>query len=350
MKSTEIYSSRNCPEKRKVCHVVQVFRPSECNLIFKFSSLSEMLEITAWCINYVSNLFPEFENSTSNTSEVLQAHDIKQAEIWWTKHFQQLNFPEEYSKLSEGLKISNKSPLLNLNVFYDKKSCCLQVNGRLRYANLSPDEKFPLVLYGNSKFAQLLIEERHLKSLHSGTQLTLSYLRETHWLINGRKFDKSFISKCLTCVRYRAASMQQQMAQLPARVNPSPPFTHVGVDYAGPLKIKMSLGRGHKSGKGYIVVFVCFCTKAVHLEAVTSYDSSNFLNAFKRFVSRRGLCSHVYSDCGTNFVGADTQLKHMFSQDSDQTKQISDALAKMGIQWHFNPPAAPHFGGLWRLP
>ena len=119
------------------------------------------------------------------------------------------------------------------------------------------------------------------------------------------------------------------MAPLPpARVNPSPPFTHVGVNYAGPLKIKMSFGRGHKSGKGYIVVFVCFCTKAVHLEAVTSYDSSNFLNAFKRFVSRRGLCSHVYSDCGTNFVGADKQLKHMFSQDSDQTKQISDDLAK----------------------
>ena len=138
------------------------------------------------------------------------------------------------------------------------------------------------------------------------------------------------------------------MAPLPAaRVNPSPPFTHVGIDYAGPIKIKTSFGRGHKSIKGYIVVFICLCTKAVHLEAVTSYDTSNFLNAFKRFVSRRGLCSHIYSDCGTNFVGADAQLKSMFSKGSDNSNKIFDDLAKKGIQWHFNPPAAPHCGGLW---
>ena len=86
--------------------------------------------------------------------------------------------------------------------------------------------------------------------------------------------------------------------------------------------------------------------KCHHIETVSSYDTCNFLNAFKRFVSRRGLCSHVYSDCGTNFVGADAQLKLMFSQQSRQANEIIADLAKMGIQWHFNPPAAPHFGGL----
>ena len=117
------------------------------------------------------------------------------------------------------------------------------------------------------------------------------------------------------------------MALLPsARVNFSPPFTFVGVDYAGLIKIKMSSGRGYKYTKVYIIIFICLCTKAVLIKAVSSYDT---LNAFKSFVSRRGLCSHVYSDCGTNFVSADSQLKLMFSQQSRQANENIADLAKM---------------------
>ena len=115
----------------------------------------------------------------------------------------------------------------------------------------------------------------------------------------------------------------------------------------GPINIRTTPGRGHKSMKGYIVVFVCMCTKAVHLEAVSSYDAKHFIAAFNRFISRRGLCRHVYSDCGTNFVGANRYLRSIFAQNSDGIKKIIPQLSDKGIEWHFNPPAAPHFGGLW---
>ena len=133
----------------------------------------------------------------------------------------------------------------------------------------------------------------------------------------------------------------------PARVNPSPPFCHTGVDYAGPIKLRVSPGRGHKSMPGYIVVFVCLSTKAVHLEVVSSYDSNHFIQAFKRFIARKGLCSHLYSDCGTNFVGANAIFYDLFSRNSSHVKEIIQHLSSQGIEWHFNPPGAPHFGGLW---
>ena len=346
--SPEFFDSKCLEEKRKTCHVVQKSTRSYWDALYLYSSYSKLVRITAWCLRYVLNRHYKKIGKPLYRPEHLQAHELKYAEICLTRHTQMIDFPQEYYKLSKGTPISRKSSLLNLNVFFDQTVRCLRVNGRIRHAKLSPDERFPYVISPNSPLAHLIVKSRHLKSLHGGTQLTLSLLRDSHWLINGRRFVKSFISKCLTCVRYRASPMQQQMAPLPyARVNPSPPFSHVGVDYAGPFKIKMSSGRGYKATKGYIAIFVCLCTKAVHIEAVTGYDTANFLNAFKRFTSRRGLCSHVYSDCGTNFVGADSQLKLMFSRSSSQISKIINNLSQSGIQWHFNPPGAPHFGGMW---
>ncbi|GFU76398.1 DUF5641 domain-containing protein [Trichonephila clavipes] len=53
------------------------------------------------------------------------------------------------------------------------------------------------------------------------------------------------------------------------------------------------------------------CTKAVHLELVSSLSAA-FLSALRRFVSRRGYPSDIYSDNGTNFVGASAYLKDLF--------------------------------------
>jgi len=96
-----------------------------------------------------------------------------------------------------------------------------------------------------------------------------------------------------------------------------------------------------------VAVFICFSSRAVHLEVASDYTADAFLAAFRRFVSRRGLCRHVYSDCGTNFVGADRQLRGLFEAASRDNQRIVGRLANEGVKWHFNPPAAPHFGGLW---
>ena len=159
---------------------------------------------------------------------------------------------------------------------------------------------------------------------------------------------RRYIHRCLRCARWRAVSPQPLMGNLPkSRITPSRPFQHTGVDFAGPIWLRTTRGRGHKAYKAFLCVFVCFSSRAVHLEAVSDYSADAFLAAFRRFASRRGLCQVIYSDRGTNFVGADTQLKDLFGQASRERHRIIGRLADDGVQWRFNPPAAPHFGGLW---
>ncbi|CAL1677400.1 unnamed protein product [Lasius platythorax] len=138
------------------------------------------------------------------------------------------------------------------------------------------------------------------------------------------------------------------MGNLPrGRVSPGRPFLRTGVDYAGPINLRTTKGRGHRAYKGFIAVFMCLCTRAIHLEVASDYSSEAFLAAFRRFTARRGFCTDMYSDCGTNFVGADRELRDLFCAASPDGRRIAHTASSSGVRWHFNPPATPHFGGLW---
>jgi hypothetical protein len=101
--------------------------------------------------------------------------------------------------------------------------------------------------------------------------------------------------------------------------------------------------------KAYVAVFVCMATKAIHLELVSDLSTPAFLGALNRFVSRRGYPSDIYSDEGTNFVGAKTEVAELrkLVTSSPHHDATIDFLTPKGIRFHTNPPAAPHHGGLW---
>ncbi|XP_055591548.1 uncharacterized protein LOC129743534 [Uranotaenia lowii] len=123
------------------------------------------------------------------------------------------------------------------------------------------------------------------------------------------------------------------------------PFAITGIDYWGPIQIQPSHRRAAPR-KVYVAVFVCFCTKAVHIELVSDLTAAKFIQALQRFVSRRGLCSEIYSDNGRNFVGAANELRQIVRRKEHQ-KALAEECTNNGIRWHFNPPKASHFGGLW---
>ena len=161
-----------------------------------------------------------------------------------------------------------------------------------------------------NQFTKVLILEYHRLTLHGNTELLVSLIRKSYWIINARKAVRSVIHKCLICFRWRAQTGSQQMGDLPAaRVQPSNCFNSTGVDYAGPINVTISKRRGITSSKGYIAVFVCFAVKAIHLEVVGDMTTESFIAALRRFIARRGMCAHMYSDNGTTFVGATNQLK-----------------------------------------
>jgi len=136
------------------------------------------------------------------------------------------------------------------------------------------------------------------------------------------------------------------MGDLPTdRVSFSRPFTYTGIDYAGPFEIKNYTGRACLITKGYVCVFVCFSTKAIHLEPTSDLTTEKFLAAFARFVARRGCFQRVHSDNGKTFVGASTLVSRDFMQTIKES--VTDTYGHQGILWRFIPPGAPHMGGLW---
>ena len=224
----------------------------------------------------------------------------------------------------------------------------LRVGGRLSHSLLEEDAKHPLILPADCHFTTLIIRDAHQRTHHGGIQLTLATLRRQYWIVKGRSAVKKVIRACLACSRHAARVPTQLMGELPkARVRHSFPFERAGVDYAGPINVRLTKTRGKGTMKGYIAIFVCMATKAVHIEVVEDYTSEAFIAAFHRFTARRGHCKELFSDQGTNFVGADTLLKQMVRSSSSYSNQIVNSLAREGTSWIFNPPSAPHFGGIW---
>ncbi|GFT52182.1 integrase catalytic domain-containing protein [Trichonephila clavipes] len=226
----------------------------------------------------------------------------------------------------------------------------VRVGGRLQNSQLRFNSKHPIILPSQHSISELLIKEQHIAHLHAGPTLLAHVFRQSHWIVGSRKLINKCIRKCLKCNKFKTSTTTPQlMGNLPKhRVTLERPFFSCGIDYAGPVLIKCNKGRGTKSTKGYIALFVCLATKAVHIEAVGDLTTDSFIAALRRFSARRGAPRHIYSDNGTNFVGARRKLdeirKLWLSLPTNEA--ISYYLSKSSIDWHFIPPSSPHFGGL----
>ncbi|XP_067210840.1 uncharacterized protein [Linepithema humile] len=314
------------------------------DLLLRYSSLLRLLKVTATCMRAVDR-FKRI--STAPALTTITPLELHKAKAFWTKEIQRCFFPSELRSISTGQTLPKSNCLIRLTPFIDAEGI-LRVGGRLQASNLSEVSKHPAILPKQSPFTSLIIGDAHIRSLHGGTQLTTLLIREEFWVVGGRTTVRSHILKCVKCLRFRQLRARQLMGQLPPeRVLPSRPFLNTGVDYAGPFTLKTWKGKNARTYKAYIVLFVCFATSAVHLELVTDYTTEAFLAAYKRFVSRRGICATLISDCGTNFKGASSELQRLFDGASAESQRLSALLAKDGTTWRFNPPSAPHFGGKW---
>lgn len=307
----------------------------------KYSTFTKLQRVVAYCHRFIENC-----RSKTKKSGPLSASECDWATISIVRDVQRGAYAEEIESLRKNQTVGGN--LAPLNPFMDDNEI-IRVNGRLTHGNLPYHRKYPMILPKNHFVTSLLIILAHLTTLHGGPTLTFSYLRNKFWIPSGLSTVKRYTKSCHRCVRFNARTLSQQMGALPeARINISRPFTHTGLDFAGPIALRTSSGRGQKTYKGYICIFICFVTKAIHLEAVGNLTSTAFIASLRRFCSRRGQIKHLYSDNGTNFCGAFKILKGLEKHEWDKYEiDVQQALTSNGIQWHFNPPAAPHFGGLW---
>ncbi|UYV77268.1 hypothetical protein LAZ67_15000295, partial [Cordylochernes scorpioides] len=307
----------------------------------KYSSFTKLLRVIAWCkrLIYITRKQP------TQRLSFLTSQDLKDSLLQIVKIIQRCEFTPEINACIKNIPLPRKSRLISLNIFIDSQGI-LRVGGRLRHSDLDIDQKHPMLIPKDHFVTKLIVMHYHINNLHSGTQLTLSLIRNKFWIPSGRNLIKRVLNQCLVCLKSKSKAIHQIMGDLPKnRLLPGRPFEKIGIDLAGPIQAKPMLKRSKVIFKFYIVLFVCFTTKAIHLEISSDLTAETFLAALKRFISRRGRPTDIYSDNATNFKGASNILKERWKLFNAANIQHFSAIES--INWHFIPPSAPNFGGLW---
>ena len=313
----------------------------------RYSSFLYLKRVTAWMKRFLKNCLTPKEQRSLNPT--LSIEELADAEQYWIQVIQEEHFSGEVKALKKQSQLHAKSSLLPLHPILDSNNL-LRVGGRQEKSKLSYSQLHPLLLHGKHPVTKLIIQTEHLRLLHAGPTLLQSSLNRRYHIIGSRNAIRYITRGCITCRRNSAKPDPQKLGQLPLeRITPDSVFDKVGVDYAGPMYVKYGHVRKPTLVKSYVCVFVSLSTKAVHLELVSDLTSQAFISALRRFVSRRGKPSLIWSDNGTNFTGACRELNEFFQFLKQQITQqsISEFCASQAIQWKFIPERAPHFGGIW---
>ncbi|GFY16085.1 integrase catalytic domain-containing protein [Trichonephila clavipes] len=177
---------------------------------------------------------------------------------------------------------------LSLQVFCDaSKSSYARQNFRLT-----------IILPSNHPVVKALIIHKHVQLGHAGVQMFMYNLRESYWILKGRKTIKEVIKTCIICKRFNAKPISvSEGLLLQDRVRDAAVFEIIGFDLAGPLILK-------NGEKNLILILTCAVYRGIHLQLLTSISTESFLLGLRRFIARRGQPSVIYSDNGTNFKGA----------------------------------------------
>ena len=316
-------------------------------LIERRSSWLKLKKDVAWILR-LTKWFQSKSDETVNVSKgPITVGETDEAEIEIVKHVQHQHFKEDITELcqnaNKGVKKSSSvyqlAPVLT-------SAGVLVVGGRLKNAPISERAKHQIILPRSHRLVELIIQDTHEKLGHGGREYVLSEIRQKFWVIGARPTVRRVLKQCFDCKKQSGLPCQQKMSDLPqCRVTPGePPFTFVGVDFFGTFFVKC----GRSQVKRYGCLFTCFNTRAVHIEIAHSLDTASFINALQRFISRHGQPKQISSDNGTNFTGAERELKSAIN--AWNQAQIHDYMHQNGVEWKFNTPAASHMGGVWERP
>ncbi|KRX69980.1 hypothetical protein T06_14245 [Trichinella sp. T6] len=309
----------------------------------------------------------------------LTVEELDKAENFWLLTVQREAFEKELAAVQSGRNPESK--LARFNPYLDENGL-LRVGGRLQNSDMDAERKHPILLPSTHLVMMLLIKRVHERSLHAGTEQTLTDLRQRFWVLKGRSSVKRIVRQCRICKKQSARPYESIMNELPIdRVAVAAPFERIGIDFAGPVFIKMrnnhtaqntrtlysdffvtalphhfrvrlavvrpanQVSLGLRVRMFIDIRYTCMVTRAIHLELVTPMTMEQFLNAFHRFAARRGYLVLVQSDNFKTFKQADQELRAQLSE--NQLSEIRDALTVNRIKWKYITERAPWNGGYW---
>lgn len=338
--------------KEPICTGNAVFRicsgEDKTILYNKFQNWDKIVNITAYVLRFI--------NLTRYKSVIekryITAQERKEAIEFWIRFEQNRAYKKEIECMKANDILDAKSAIASLRPILDKNGI-IRVGGRIDKANIIYAKKHQYIIPPATRLSYLLLNYAHAATLHGGAQSMIQFIRKQFWIPKIRFEARNFTRTCVQCVRQAQTTAKQIMAELPEiRLKPAPPFQHVGVDMAGPYSMRLTdkinagtRGRNLPMMKGWVAVFVCLVTRSIHLEAVEGMSADDFLTAYMKFTARRGNPKMIYSDNGTNFVGANSEL--LKAMRSWQDDKVQHYVHLQSTEWKFITPSAPHEGGIW---
>ena len=301
----------------------------EEDLLRRLSSWKKLVRVVAWLMRPLKNC-----RSKSPALSATELIDAKNRLFWLAQ--ESLRRSDEHQRKKKNLQPSDEHPSL------------LRIHGRLTNFQQLEEAANPIALPSTSKIVRLYAQHMHELLGHQGYRVLIVNLRAIGiYILRGKQIFKSISAKCVKCRIARRELLQQQMGQLPAfrfKTN-CPPFTSVALDYFGPVKIKKTR---NIVIDGCVLLISCNTTRVIHLELTQTQSTDDFLMAWRRFVTKRGVHPiHAYSDQGKAFVGAQRILNKWF-ETWDKTK-VSDFMTSLNttfqFSWEFNVPQASHMNG-----
>ncbi|GBN46894.1 hypothetical protein AVEN_122159-1, partial [Araneus ventricosus] len=242
------------------------------DLLCMSNSYVKILRIFSYVLRFVNVI-----KSNVIVSGPLSASELDQAENRLIGMVQGEVFSAEIRNLQCNKGVLPNSKLRNLNPFLDSDGV-LRVGGRLGNSELPYVTKYPAILPNRHKLTNQIIVYFHLKNLHIGASSLLHCVRERFWPLNGRSLCRKIVYECIVCFKARPIVTSQLMGNLPRdRVVPDYPFNCSGVDFCGPFMIRYRNQRKGVLHKMYVCIFVCFVSKAVHIEIVSDLTSEAFI-------------------------------------------------------------------------
>lgn len=208
-----------------------------------------------------------------------------------------------------------------LVVYKDQDSGLLVCGGRVQ-AFQEAQISVPILPY-DAWVSTLLAREAHSEA-HDGVAGTLLRMRKKAWVIRGRIIAQKVVDGCMVCRKAKARKCQQIMSDLPPeRTTPAAPFEFTSVDLFGPYQVRDDVKR-RVTLKVWGVVFCCMASRAIHTELVNNLSTEGFLMAYQKFTAIRGHPRKIWSDPGTNFIGAKPVLEELY--------RVLDSLDKTHLE------------------
>ncbi|XP_062699634.1 uncharacterized protein LOC115257830 [Aedes albopictus] len=353
------------PEELRTCYLLHhIVLPEPIIDVNRISKWTVLLRSVALVFRFISNCrrrvkklpieaIGRAEGRPSTIAAVwvaIQQEELDKAQRVLWRMAQSDSFADEIKVLlknkelppGEWFRIERSSRLCKTSPFIDQDGV-VRMEGRTAAAEFAAiGTRFPVILPREHPITKKIVEDFHVRYGHASKETMVNEVRQMYFIPKLRAMVGKVINGCLVCRLRKSKPVMPRMAPLPVqRMQPFiKAFSYVGLDYFGPIDVSV----GRRTEKRYVALFTCLVVRAVHCEVAFSLSTESCKLAIRRFIRRRGSPVEILSDNGTNFKGASRELiEELKKIDLDCADTFTDAKTK----WTFNPPSAPHMGGVW---